>query len=141
MKTLDDSNIPILPYTRHKGKAGRYRPWEYEYDPAKDEYCCPNGGILRHTTIDRNGKRTYRSIPKECVNCPGWGKCGANAKEKHGMRYTHHRGLARVASWVKLKFAAMNLKKLAIWSWKSIFPYSFFIFSIRFCRRTPVFVY
>ena len=38
----------------------------------------------------------------------------ADAKEKHGMRYTHHRGLARVTSWVRLKFAAINLKKLAI---------------------------
>ena len=34
----------------------------------------------------------------------------ADAKEKHGMRYTHHRGLARVSSWVRLKYAAMNLK-------------------------------
>ena len=39
----------------------------------------------------------------------------ADAKEKHGMRYTHHRGLARVSAWVRLKFAAMNLKKLALW--------------------------
>ena len=34
----------------------------------------------------------------------------ADAKEKHAMRYTHHRGLARVTQWVTLKFAAMNLK-------------------------------
>ena len=40
----------------------------------------------------------------------------ADAKEKHAMRYTHHRGLARVKSWVRLKYAAMNLKKLAEWS-------------------------
>ena len=33
------------------------------------------------------------------------------------MRYTHHRGLARVTQWVRLKYAAMNLKKLAEWSW------------------------
>ena len=39
-------------------------------------------------------------------------------KEKHAMRYTHHRGLARVSRWVKLKFAAMNRKKLANWLWK-----------------------
>ena len=39
----------------------------------------------------------------------------ADAKEKHGMRYTQYRGLAQVTNWVKLKFAAMNLKKLAIW--------------------------
>ena len=38
----------------------------------------------------------------------------ADAKEKHGMRYTQYRGLTQVTNWVKLKFAAMNLKKLAI---------------------------
>ena len=37
----------------------------------------------------------------------------ADAKEKHAMRYTHHRGLAAVTRWVRLKYAAMNLKKLA----------------------------
>lgn len=43
----------------------------------------------------------------------------ADAKEKHGMRYTQYRGLAQVTNWVKLKFAAMNLKKLATWKWKT----------------------
>lgn len=42
----------------------------------------------------------------------------ADAKEKHGMRYTLYRGLTQVTNWVKLKFAAMNLKKLAIRKWK-----------------------
>ena len=42
----------------------------------------------------------------------------ADAKEKHGMRYTQYRGLAQVTNWVKLKFAAMNLKKLATWTWR-----------------------
>ncbi len=37
----------------------------------------------------------------------------ADAKEKHAMRYAHRRGLARVTSWVRLKYAAMNLKDLA----------------------------
>jgi transposase len=40
----------------------------------------------------------------------------ADAKEKHGMRYTLYKGLTRVTNWVKLKFACMNLKKLAAWS-------------------------
>ena len=34
---------------------------------------------------------------------------------KLDMRYTLYRGLAQVSNWVRLKFAAMNLKKLAIW--------------------------
>ena len=126
---------------------------------------CPAGELLRHTTTDRNGKRTYRSTPGVCMNCPCREKCGANgkgqkliqrhiwqeyldvvegirktdlgksiyekrketiervfadAKEKHSMRYTHMRGLTRVTQWVRLKFAAMNLKKLANWAWKRL---------------------
>lgn len=43
----------------------------------------------------------------------------ADAKEKYGMRYTTYRGLERVGMWVRFKFIAMNLKKLAIWKWKN----------------------
>ena len=46
----------------------------------------------------------------------------ADAKEKHAMRYTHHRGLAAVTRWVRHnKYAAMNLKKLEKWSWNNSF--------------------
>ena len=41
----------------------------------------------------------------------------ADAKEKHAMRYTPYRGLSQVTNWVRLKFAAMNLKKYAIHRW------------------------
>ena len=46
----------------------------------------------------------------------------ADAKGKHAMRYTQYRGLAQVTNWVKLKFAAMNLKKLATWKWNGRHP-------------------
>ena len=170
-RVLDDGRIPILPYTRHNYKEGQFKPWEYEYDPKEDAFTCKCGGVLRHTTTDRDGKRTYRSNPKCCRGCPCKQRCGANdkgqkiltthiwqeyldlveqlrktergkaiyamrketiervfadAKEKHAMRYTHHRGLARVTNWVRLKYAAMNLKKLAVWSCNTPFlsPFS-----------------
>ena len=44
----------------------------------------------------------------------------ADAKEKYAMRYTLYRGLTQVTNWVRLKFAAMNLKKFAIHRWKEI---------------------
>lgn len=43
----------------------------------------------------------------------------ADAKEKYGMRYTLLRGLTQVTNWVRLKFAAMNLKKFAIRRWNN----------------------
>lgn len=163
-KTFEDGKIPVLPYTRYKGNKDRYKLWEYEYDASEDVFTCPHGGILRHTTTNKEGKRTYRTDPKSCRDCPYKEKCGANekgqkvltthiwqeyldlaeqirktergkdiyamrketiervfgdAKEKHAMRYTHHRGLAAVSRWVRLKYAAMNLKKLATWAWNS----------------------
>ena len=39
----------------------------------------------------------------------------ADAKERHGLRYTMLRGLEKVKMQVTLTFACMNLKKLAIW--------------------------
>ena len=55
----------------------------------------------------------------------------ADAKEKHTMRYAQYRGLAQVTNWVKLKFAAMNLHKLANWKWKEQFLSWFFhLFSL-----------
>ena len=86
---LDDGKVPILPYTRYNGKQERYKPWEYRYDPADDTYICPQGEKLRHTTTDRDGKRTYRSTPERCRNCPCKAKCGAN--EKGQKQYTPQR--------------------------------------------------
>ena len=185
-KIFDDGRIPVLPYKRTGQKKGTYRPWEYEYDIINDSYICPRGGVLRHTTTDRNGKRVYRSTPDFCKSCPNKPLCGANekgqkvfhshiwqeylelveqirktdkgkelyekrkqtiervfadAKEKHAMRYTHHRGLAAVTRWVRLKYAAMNLKKLALWTWnKSVFQPFFFLFT-PFYNKTAVFAY
>lgn len=164
-RILQDGRIPVLPYTRRHTKKYAFKPWDYQYNEALDCMVCPAGELLRHTTTDRNGKRTYRSTPSVCMNCPCREKCGANgkgqkliqrhiwqeyldvvegirktdlgksiyekrketiervfadAKEKHSMRYTHMRGLARVTQWVRLKFAAMNLKKLANWAWKRL---------------------
>ena len=181
---MDDGRIPILPYTNRHRKQGTYRPWEYEYDPKEDIFVCPHGGILRHTTTDKEGRRTYRSNTKHCRDCPFKALCGANekgqkilqthiwqeyldlveqlrrtdrgkeiyamrketiervfadAKEKHAMRYTHHRGLTRVTSWVRLKYAAMNLKKLAVWSWNNSFFRVFFSHFPLIYAESPVF--
>ena len=62
----------------------------------------------------------------------------ADAKEKHAMRYTQYRGLTQVTNWVKLKFAAMNLKKFAKWKWmNSHFPLLDLIF-ILITTKNPV---
>ena len=59
----------------------------------------------------------------------------ADTKEKHSMRFTYFRGLARVTNWVRLKFAAMNLKKYVLHRWLyCFFCVSCLFFGFRFTR-------
>ena len=75
------------------------------------------------------GKEIY-AMRKETIE-----RVFADAKEKHAMRYTPYRGLAQVSNWVRLKFAAMNLKKFAKRKWRysnhftlsAVFAYDFFL--------------
>lgn len=73
---------------------------------------------VRHSPL---GKATY-ALRSQTIE-----RVFADAKEKHAMRYTPYRGLTAVTAWVKLKFAAMNLKKFAIHKW--MIPLFFRIFS------------
>ena len=68
---------------------------------------------IRYTPIY---KRMYKAR-KETIE-----RVFADAKEQHGMRCTRYTGLAQVTNWVKLKFAAMNLKKFANRLWKDTHP-------------------
>jgi Transposase and inactivated derivatives len=59
----------------------------------------------------------------------------ADAKEKHGMRYTQLRGLEKVKMQVMLTFACMNLKKLASWKKKNgLLGPNFFNFMIEIIK-------
>ena len=60
---------------------------------------------IRHTT----GMPELYDMRKETIE-----RCFADAKEKHAMRYTLVRSLSQVRKWVRLKFAAMNIKKYAL---------------------------
>lgn len=65
---------------------------------------------LRHTEENKN----IYARRKETIE-----RVFADAKEKHGMRWTTLRGLKKLTMQAMLTFAAMNLKKLASWTWQS----------------------
>jgi len=105
---------------------------EYKSDP---KICanCPTRHLCTHSkdcvkTVTRHIWAEYVELAEDARYTPIYQRMYkdrketiervfADAKEKHGMRYTRYTGLAQVRNWVKLKFAAMNLKKFAKWSW------------------------
>ena len=125
---------------------------EYKSDP---KICknCPSRELCTHSkdcvkTVQRHIWKDYEDLADDARYTPKYQdlykrrketieRVFADAKEKHAMRYTQYRGLAQVTNWVKLKFAAMNLKKLASWKWKERFLSWFFqLFPIQ-CTRNP----
>lgn len=65
---------------------------------------------LRHTDVNR---ALYRKR-QETIE-----RVFADAKEKHGMRWTRYRGVKKTTLQAMLTFIALNLKKIANWSWDS----------------------
>ena len=87
--------------SKNKQKVVTRHIWEHYIEMAED---------VRHSPL---GKDTY-SMRSQTIE-----RVFADAKEKHAMRYTPYRGLNQVTNWVRLKFAAMNLKKMAMWKFKN----------------------
>ena len=123
---------------------------EYKSDP---NICaaCPTRERCTHSrdcikTVQRHIWKDYEELADDARYTPAYAqlykrrketieRVFADAKEKHAMRYTQYRGLAQVTNWVKLKFAAMNLKKLATWKWRDLLsPFRFAVFSLIYVR-------
>ena len=69
-KVLEHSRIPILPYTRYKGKKDKFKPWDFTYDAATDSLTCPRGHEPRHTTTSKEGNGLTAAHPKSAKTVP-----------------------------------------------------------------------
>ena len=123
---------------------------EYKSDPnicaacPTRERCTHSRGCIK--TVQRHIWKDYEELADDARYTPAYAqlykrrketieRVFADAKEKHAMRYTQYRGLAQVTNWVKLKFAAMNLKKLATWKWRNLLSsFRFAVFSLIYVR-------
>ena len=74
---------------------------------------------IRHTT----GSKEIYKRRKETIE-----RVFADAKEKHAMRYTQYRGLAKMKMELNLLFGCMNLKRMANWKWRRRQPSLYFVY-------------
>lgn len=96
----DCSNCPYLKQcteSKNHVKVVTRHVWEEYMEKVED---------IRHTS----GMREIYKLRSETIE-----RVFADAKEKHGMRYTQYRGIKKVKMELNLLFACMNLKKLANW--------------------------
>lgn len=68
---IKQSKLPIVPYTRPKGKkTDKFRKNDYQYHQDLDYYICPNQKYLTYRGLDSQGFKIYKSKTKDCKNCP-----------------------------------------------------------------------
>ena len=112
----------------NRGSCREYKSRSYICEKCPTRHRCTNSRSCEKV-VQRHVWQEYIELAEDARHTPKYKalyekrkekieRVFADAKEKHGMRYTQYRGLAQVTKWVKLKFAAMNLKKLATWRWK-----------------------
>ncbi|GGK12790.1 hypothetical protein GCM10010965_02220 [Caldalkalibacillus thermarum] len=68
---------------------------------------------VEHLRLTNENKKIY-AMCKETIE-----RVFADLKEKHGMRWTTLRGKKKNTMQAMLVFAAMNMKKLATWKWRT----------------------
>ncbi|WP_064468048.1 transposase [Lederbergia galactosidilytica] len=83
-----------------------------------------NRGLLSpdHVFIDSThvkASANKRKFKKNVVRKETIERVFADAKEKHGLRWTTLRRLKKMSMQAMLTFAALHLKKLASWTWKT----------------------
>ena len=83
-----NKQIPVLPYSRPKGKKEGIRKIDFSYDEEKDCYICPLGCILEYATTNREGYRQYKC--KSCKNCPLKASCTSSAQKTISTHIWEH---------------------------------------------------
>ena len=90
----------------------------------KDQHLLTTPVGQEHLNLAKQLHKTQRGNEIDSLHKETMEQLLANTKEKHSLRMTHHRDPAPVSTWVRLQFAAMDLKKPALWCGRSlVFPF------------------
>ena len=103
----DNDKIPLMPYTRPKGKNNQ----DFKYDKYYDYFTCSVGNLLEHTTTNKLGYREYASNSEMCKKCPNYEQC---------IGRTQNRKVMRRHIWQKYVDRANQFRYTQ--TWKELYP-------------------
>jgi hypothetical protein len=114
---LEDAGIrayvPLPDWDRHPG---RYGPSRFAYDPAQDEYRCPQGHALRrHHVSNRIEAWIYRGDKAVCTACPVRAACTDSRLGRSLSRSFWAEYVERVRAYQGTPAYEQALRKRGVW--------------------------
>ena len=94
LESRDDINAYISPPRRRSGSEDRIGYEDMEYNPAQDEYYCPEGNTLAFVgEVERRDTvyRSYRSVGSVCGQCRLRGQCLEGKSRRRKILVSAHR--------------------------------------------------
>lgn len=103
---LDAGKTVIVPSQQQASDKdpGPFDARRFEYDEENNQYVCPMGKVLKHSTFDKNAnKHTYRITSKQdCLGCEHFGRCTTNKRGRTIKRHMHQADKARIEATYQL---------------------------------------
>lgn len=85
--------VPLVP--RVKKQNGQESVGDFEYDPTRDVFVCPNGKLLTFSGVNRTDKtKMYHSRRSDCRSCPFAAACLPKHKQHKILKRPFHQHLS-----------------------------------------------
>jgi transposase len=114
---LEDAGIrAYVPLPDWDRRPGRYGPSRFAYDPARDEYRCPQGHPLRrHHVSNRIEAWIYRADKAVCAACPVRAACTDSRRGRSLSRSFWAEYVERVRAYQGTPAYEQALRKRSVW--------------------------
>ena len=90
---MEEGKTVIVPSQQQAGgkEPGPFDARRFEYDQENDQYVCPAGKVLKHSTFDKAAnKHVYQiSSKQDCLNCCHFGCCTRNERGRTIKRHRY----------------------------------------------------
>jgi hypothetical protein len=114
---LEDAGIrAYVPLTDFEHRSNLYGRDMFTYDPAQDQYCCPQGHLLPLARSKRTeGVVVYRGDPAICNGCPVKEHCTTSDRGRTIQRSIYEHYLEKVRGYHATEANKKAIRKRQVW--------------------------
>jgi hypothetical protein len=117
LKAIEDAGIrAYIPLRNFEDSRGVFGKQRFKYEEQEDQYCCPQGEVLRLRAHDyARRQKLYRANPAICNSCPVKSQCTTGDTGREIRRYFDEEYVERVRAYQSRPAYQKALAKRKVW--------------------------